>query len=181
MKITAGKIQTKKTGNANPVTLGLLFLIFGGIVFFAWGLPPLQYSHESASWPSVQGTITNSEIDTWRREGKTYYQPNIVYTYEVEGKKYSSSKVTVGDPPSDTNMSPAKRVQNEYPSGKQVMVFYDPEAPSSAALKPGIQKNDILLGFITGIFPLIGILLLFNGLKKKLIRQNYGYEKRREG
>lgn len=180
MKITARKIRTKKTGHANPVTLGLLFLIFGGIVFFAWGLPPLKYSQESANWPSVQGTITNSEIDTWRRDGKTYYQPNIVYTYEVEGKKYTSSKVTVGDPPSDTNMSPAKRVQNEYQPGKQVMVFYDPEAPASAALKPGIQKNDILLAFITGIFPLIGMLLLVNGLKKKLNQQNYGYEQNTE-
>lgn len=43
MKITARKIRTKKTGNANPVTLVLLFLVFGGIVFFAWVLPPLKY------------------------------------------------------------------------------------------------------------------------------------------
>jgi len=175
MRITNSKMRTRKPGKANPVTLGLLFMIFGGIVFFVWGVPPLQYSKQSAGWPSVQGTITKSEIETWRRDGKTYYQPNIVYAYEVNGKKLTSSKVTVGDPPSQTNMSPAKRIQNEYPVGSAVHVYYDPEAPASAALKPGIQKNDILLAVITGIFPLMGIFIFISGINKKLKQRNYNY------
>lgn len=155
--------------------LGLLFMIFGGIVFFVWGLPPLKYSHQSASWPSVRGTITKSEIETWRRDGKTYYQPNIVYAYEVDGKKLTSSKVTVGDPPSQTNMTPAKRIQNEYPVGMPVNVYYDPEAPASATLETGIQKNDILLAFITGIFPFMGVLIFISGTNKKLKKRNYNF------
>lgn len=173
MKIKQTKTYSKKPGKANPVILGLLFMIFGGIVFFVWGLPPLKYSKESSQWPSVSGKIIKSEIDSWRREGKSYYQANIVYNYEVDGKKYTASKVTVGDPPSGTNMSPARRIQDEFPVGKDVVVYYDPEAPVSAALKPGIQKNDILLAFITGIFPLLGILIFFNGLNKKLKQQKY--------
>ena len=174
MRISNTRTRTGKPGRANPITLGLLFMLFGGIVFFVWGLPPLKYSKQSANWPSVPGTITKSEIETWRRDGKTYYQANIVYAYEISGKKLTASKVTVGDPPSQTNMSPAKRIQNEYPVGKSVDVFYDPEVPASAALKPGIQKNDILLAFITGIFPLLGILLFFSGIRKKIRQQNYG-------
>jgi len=167
-------MRTRKAGNANPTTLGLLFMVFGGIVFFVWGLPPLKYSQESAGWPSVPGTIIRSEIETWHREGKSHYQPNIVYAYEVEGKKLTSSKVTVGDLPSDSNMSAAKRIQNEFPVGSSVVVFYDPEVPASTALKPGIQKNDVLLAFITSVFPLIGILLFFSGIRKKIKQQNYG-------
>jgi hypothetical protein len=148
-------------------------MIFGGIVFFVWGLPPLKYADQSANWPSVPGTVTKSEIDTWRRDGKTYYQANIAYTYEVDGKQLTASKVTVGDPPSQTNMSPAKRIQDEFPVGAAVNVFYDPEAPSSTALKPGVQKNDMLLAFITGTFPLMGILLFLSGIKKKMRLQNY--------
>jgi hypothetical protein len=180
MRITNTKMRNSKPGKANPVTLGLLFMVFGGIVFLVWGLPPLKYSKASANWPSVQGTITKSEIETWRREGKSYYQPDIVYTYEVNSKKFTSSKVTVGNPPSDSNMSPAKRLQNEYPVGKKVDVYYDPEAPASSALKPGIQKNDLLLAFITGVFPLMGILLFFNGVSKNLKQRNYGYEEKLE-
>lgn len=161
-------LQTKKMRKANPVILGLAFIILGGIVFFTWGLPPLKYSKTSENWPSVTGKITKSEIESWRREGKTYYQAKIAYKYEVNEQSYTASKVTVGDPPSTTSMSPAKRIRDEYPTGKDVVVFYDPDFPASAALKPGIQKNDILLAFITGVFPLLGLFLFFGGLNKKL-------------
>lgn len=168
MRITGTRISTKKPGKANPIALGLLFTIFGGVTFFLWGLPPLQYSNTSKNWPSVTGTVTQSEISTWRKDGKTHYQPKIVYTYIVDDKTYTSSKITVGDSPFDTNISPAKDIQQEYPVGKIVDVFYDPEAPASAALKPGIQNSDLAVAGITGIFLVIGILLIFSGMKTRM-------------
>ncbi len=165
MKI--GTTQTRKPGKANPITLGFLFIVFGGIVFFMWGLPPLEYSNTSKNWPSVPGEVIKSEVETYRRDGNTHYLPDIVYTYAVDGKTYTSSKITVGDPPLDSNISPAKRAQAEYPVGKAVDVYYDPEVPSSSALKPGIRKNDIGLALITGLFPFIGILVFFSGLRAK--------------
>jgi len=166
MKI--GAPGTRKPGKANPIVLGSLFILIGGIVFFMWGLPPLKYSNASKTWPSVPGEITRSELETYRKDGKTQYLPDIAYKYNVDGKDYSSSKVTVGDPPFTGSISPAKRIQNYYPVGKNVDVFYDPEVPSSSALRPGIQKNDILLAVITGIFPLMGILILISGIRAKI-------------
>lgn len=132
-----------------------------------WGLPPLEYSNTSKNWPSVPGEVIKSEVETHRSDGETHYLPDIVYTYAVDGKTYTSSKITVGDPPLDSNISPAKRAQAEYPVGKAVDVYYDPEVPSSSALKPGIRKNDIGLALITGLFPFIGILVFFSGLRAK--------------
>jgi hypothetical protein len=169
-----GTKPTKKAGKANPIILGLLFIVIGGFVFFMWGLPPMQYSHSSKDWPSVPGDVIKSEIETYRSDGKTEYLADIVYKYTVEGKIYTSSKVTVGDPPFTSNISPAKRIQAEYPVGKTVEVHYDPEAPSSSALRPGIQGSDILLLVITGIFPFIGILVFAGGLKTKR-KQNEQY------
>ncbi|HPR73287.1 MAG TPA: DUF3592 domain-containing protein [Bacteroidales bacterium] len=162
-----GTTSTRKPGKANPIVLGLLFILIGGFVFFMWGLPPLKYSCASRAWPSVPGEITRSELETYRKDGKTQYLPDIAYKYNVDGKDYSSSKVTVGDPPFTGSISPAKRIQSEYPVRKSVDVYYDPEVPSSSALRPGIQKNDILLALILGIFPLMGILILFSGIKAK--------------
>lgn len=176
MRITGTRMHTKKPGKANPIVLGIIFIIAGGITFFLFALPPLQYANTSKSWPSVSGEVIKSEIDTWQKDGKTHYTPKIVYTFTVDGKKLTSSKITVGDSPFDSNISPAKRVQAEYPVGKQVDVFYDPEVPSSSALKPGIQKNDIILGGITGIFLVVGILMLFSGIKTKMKQNYYGRE-----
>ena len=169
MKI--GNRPKRKSGKANPTILGLLFITMGGFIFFTWGLPPMQYASASLDWPSVTGEITRSEIDTYRKEGKTQYLPDIAYTYQVDSKSYTSSKITVGDPPATSNISPAKRIQSEYPVGKEVEVHYDPEVPSSSALKPGVQRNDIMLLFITGIFPFLGILLFLRGLKAKRERE----------
>ncbi|MDT8400757.1 MAG: DUF3592 domain-containing protein [Bacteroidales bacterium] len=162
-----GSRTTRKPGKANPVVLGLLFIIIGGFVFFMWGLPPMQYANASKNWPSVPGKITRSEVETYRKDGKTQYLPDIAYTYTVEGKTYNSSKVTVGDPPFTSNISPAKRLQAEYPVGEDVTVYYDPEVHSSSALKPGIRRNDIMLAVITGAFPFFGIFIFGSGLKSK--------------
>jgi len=162
-----GNAPTRKPGKANPIVLGLVFIIIGGFAFFMWGLPPMQYANASKSWLSVPGEITRSEVDTYRKDGKTQYLPDIAYTYTVEGRNYTSSKITVGDPPSTSNISPAKRLQAEYPVGEEVTVYYDPEVHSSSTLKTGIQKNDILLAIITGAFPFFGILIFGSGLKSK--------------
>ena len=162
-----GSRPARKPGKANPIVLGLLFIILGGFVFFMWGLPPMKYAAASKEWPAVQGKITRSEVDTYRKDGKTQYLPDIAYTYTVEGRNYSSSKVTVGDPPSTSNISPAKRLQAEYPVGNEVEVYYDPGVHSSSTLKTGIRRNDIMLAVITGIFPFLGIFIFGSGLKSK--------------
>jgi len=160
-------IISRTPKNANPITLGILFAIAGGITFFAWGLPPLQLSSTSMSWPMVQGTITKSEIDIWRSDGITHYQPDIVYDYTVDGKNYSSSKITVGDQSLDNSTSPAKSIRQKYPVDKQVEVYYDPELPASSALKRGIEKDDLVLAAITLLFLVIGLLVVFSGLRTK--------------
>jgi hypothetical protein len=73
-------------------------------------------------------------VETYRKDGKTQYLPCKTQTYTITGKKYTSSKVTVGDPPSSFNVSPAKRAQAEYLVGEDVIVYYDPEVHSSSAL-----------------------------------------------
>ncbi len=172
-----GTRPAKKPGKANPIILGLLFIVIGGFVFFMWGLPPMQYANTSKNWPSVQGKITRSEVDTYMKDGQTQYLPDIAYTYTVEGRNYTSSKVTVGDPPYTSNISPAKRLQAEYPVGEEVTVYYDPEVHSSSTLKTGIQRNDIILAVGTGIFPFLGILIFAGGLRSKRNSLNNSIQK----
>ena len=90
-----GNVTTRRPGNANPITMGIIFALVGGAIFFLFALPPLQYSVTSKSWPTVPGTVTRSEVDVWKSDGKTHYQPDIAYAYTVDGKKYTSAKITV--------------------------------------------------------------------------------------
>ncbi|MEE4214464.1 MAG: DUF3592 domain-containing protein, partial [Bacteroidales bacterium] len=169
MRIGIGTRTTRKPGNANPVTLGIIFALVGGAIFFVFALPPLQYASSSKSWPTVQGVITRSDIDVWTRDGKTHYQPDIAYTYSVDGKKYSSSKINAGEQAMDNNVNSAKKIQTKYPAGKEVTIWYDPGLPASSALEPGIKTGDILLASIAAIFFLVGIFSFYKGLKAKKV------------
>ncbi|MDZ7739194.1 MAG: hypothetical protein U5K32_09060 [Bacteroidales bacterium] len=55
MVIRIGNTRRRKPGNANPLTLGIIFAIVGGALFFLFALPPLQYSGTSKAWQTVQG------------------------------------------------------------------------------------------------------------------------------
>jgi hypothetical protein len=160
-------MRTRTTGNANPISLGIIFALAGGAVFFLFALPPLQYSNTSESWPSVPGIITRSEVYISRSDGKTHYQPDIAYAYYVGGKKYTASKITVGDPPLNNNVAPAKLLQAEYPVGKEVIVYYDPELPESSALRPGTKTGEYLLAGFAAIFFFTGLMAIHKGLKDK--------------
>jgi hypothetical protein len=147
--------------------MGIIFAIIGGAIFIFFALPPLQYSSTSKSWPSVPGTITKSEVQVFKRDGNTHYQPDIAYSYTVEGKKYTAYKITVGDGSLDNNVSKAKRLQAEYPVDKEVEVFYDPDLPESAVLQPGTKSGDLMLAGISALFFFVGLLAVYQGVKAK--------------
>jgi hypothetical protein len=162
-----GNVTTRRPGNANPITLGIVFALIGGAIFFLFAWPPLQYANTSKSWPTVPGTITRSEVKVWKRDGNTHYEPDIAYSYTVEGKKYTSSRITVGDGSLDNNVSKAKRLQAEYPVDKEVNVYYDPDLPESAVLQPGTKSGDLMLAGISALFFFIGLLAVYQGVKAK--------------
>jgi len=159
-----GITQTRRTPKNNIKMLGLIFTLTGALVFYFFGFPPLKYGYESKSWPKTSGIITQSEVNSWMKDGNSQYEARLNYSYTVNGKKYNSSKLNTGGTYSGSSMSKAKELVAEYPTGKTVDVYHDPEVPDSAALKPGIPGKDIavatfsLLFFFIGLFVLLGII-----------------------
>jgi hypothetical protein len=95
----------------------------------------------------------------------------VVYTYSVNNETYTSSKITIGDPPFYSNISTAKQTIAEYPPGKIVQVHYDPELPALSALIPGRQNSDYILAGITGLFMVIGILFVNDSFRKNMNKE----------
>jgi len=159
------KQSEKGPRNSNATSFGIIFTLVGALMFYFFGLPPLKYANESKSWPKTSGIITKSEVDSWMKDGESQYGAVIKYTYQVEGKEYISYSVGVNSASSNNNMSAAKDLVQEYPVGKTVDVFYDPEVPDSAALKPGIKAGDVALAGGMLLFAILGLLVLFRIIK----------------
>ena len=161
-----GVTQSEKIPRkSNATFFGIIFTLAGGLLFYFFGLPSLKYAYESKSWPMTSGTITKSEVDSWMKDGKTQYGAVIKYTYQLEGKEHISYTIGVNSSSSNSNMSAVKKLVQEYPVGKTVDVFYDPELPDSAALIPGVRAGDVALAGGMLLFAVIGLLVLFRIIK----------------
>lgn len=184
---------------ANPIrtptapSRGQVFIILGasillivlGIALLVFGVSFVQQANESRNWPMVTGQITNVRV-TWDRTGSTsttrvrdreyYYM--IYYDYTVDGQAYSSTRYSLGGGSNAAgrtyrNEDEAREAAADaYTPASDIVVFYDPNYPSSAVLQPGagfdtyipLIFSAFLLLFGAGFFSLF---LRLNRLRKR--------------
>ncbi len=144
--------------------LGILTLAMfaAGIFLMAWGGNELKRAYESRSWPNTPGTITSAYIQKSHHRSSeghstTSYTPKVGYRYIVEGKIYTCDRIAFGGK-SGGKRSKAKAVVDEYPSGRQVTVYYNPRDPKIAVLKAGFSWGAILVALAGVVFFGVGIL-----------------------
>lgn len=110
-----------------------------GIFFTVQGVLEWDRAAKSASWPTVQGTVTRSEVTTHRSTHKgrssTSYHAHIEFDYEVDGKALHGNRRTYKVMAS--SQSAANEAVAAYPTGSSVTVSYDPKDPERAVLEPG--------------------------------------------
>jgi len=156
---------------------GLFFLIFG-LIILIFAIQTSVISIESEGWPTVDGTITSSMIDVYEERDTstgdddfpptytTYYEPEITYSYSINGVDYSFDKISF----SRTRFviqSEAQEVIDEYSTGTNVTVYYNPSNPSEAVLEPGIQNSGGMICSTIGalIFVVLGALIVLSVVK----------------
>ncbi|MFY2558055.1 DUF3592 domain-containing protein [Corallococcus terminator] len=133
----------------------------------------------SASWPSVQGTITRSEVETVRSNKSTTYRPKLAYTYSVdgqphEGSKYRWSSWSAGAP------EHVEALVTRYSVGSSIPVYYRPAKPSEAVLQPGMGNAELFLLMILLPFNLttlcLGVLVARIWLPKPPLLSTFVWE-----
>lgn len=144
-------------------------LIFGS-VFLLTGFVPIWIASRTfakdraiASWPRAPGRVTKSTVASRTGSAKdqqgyvqryTVYEPVVEFTYTVDGRELQGDRLARSVTPS-TSMPDMGR----YPPGQDVMVYYDPNAPSTAYLEVHRSTGAVILTCFGGLFVLIGILV----------------------
>lgn len=110
-----------------------------GIFFAVQGVLEWDRAAKSASWPTVAGTVTRSEVTSHRSSTKgrttTSYHAHIEFDYAVDGKALHGNRRTYKVMAS--SQSAANEAVAAYPVGRSVTVSYDPQDPERAVLEPG--------------------------------------------
>lgn len=133
------------------VALVLLFLalIGGGVVTGCRGVERHRQA-SSRTWPTVEGKVVFSQVKTevafrFGHESElgrnhtdlnTYtIRPAIAYRYAVKDTTYTGTTVSFAPRYGEAY---SREIVSRYPLSSRCTVYYDPDAPSSAVLMPGL-------------------------------------------
>ena len=97
-------------------------------------------------WPTAPGRIETSGVREYHASGshenaevRTYYRPDVTYSYEVGGIRYTGDKVPVAGIASGSADGIARDGAARYPAGKTVEVHYNPDNPAESVLEPRVR------------------------------------------
>ena len=146
-----------------PVAAGLFAAVFCGLGILALssGAQRLWRGAASEHWPSVEGKVLFSRVNTSETEDSnqrraTTYSPQFVYTYEVGGVKHFNNRRRFGQIEGSAE-DWAADIAAHYEVGRAVRVHYYPADPDVAVLETGNNSEGLWL-------PGVGLVALLLGL-----------------
>ncbi len=146
------------------IALGWVFLAFWGLFVVAFNgsflVAAANQIIAAQTWRTTTGTIQSSRVVVSSiGKGKFRHRPTVMYTYQVDGREYTSLAIAAGTPDSmqSRNKAYAERVIRANPVGATVPVFYDAADPRRAALAVGLQTQTVLMLFFAIPFDVVAI------------------------
>ena len=132
-----------------------IFVVVGFVVM-GFGINSLSNARASESWPSTEGVVISSTVDSHRSQDTgTTYSAEINYEYSVNNETLNSNSIKFGKV-STGNPSDARKYVNKYPAGQSVKVYYNEEDPYEAVLEPGVHASTWFLPVFGAVFALFG-------------------------
>jgi uncharacterized membrane protein len=153
-------------GTMVPIIVAVPFVIIAlGLVWSA--LNGYRQTRASQNWQETTGTILYSGVQERRssngRGGRSVsYYPQVVYEYRVMGQQFQGNQIRFGGEVGFGFYGMVeRRVTENFPVGKQVSVFYNPDAPQQAVLeRKTSSRSPILIGVAIFIIIMLVITLV---------------------
>ena len=129
------------------------------------GIQVLMKQHAAESYPSVQGRMLVSEVQTYTgSKGRIHYRAALQYVYAVNGQNYCGSRYRYGGYLSDEDAASA--LVAAHREGAAVTVYYNPANPADTVLSPKVESGDVFILFLMSPFTLIMVLPLLKGRRE---------------
>jgi hypothetical protein len=146
---------------------GLLLFVgvfFGvGALLFDFVILQQLYRGLDADWryQAIRAVITESEVqaDSSGSGSGQSYRPRVRYRYEVQGESITGETVSYVEWGSG-DYGAAQALVEQYPVGREVDAFVDPEDPTQSVLVPGIHRFPFLVILFLLPFHCISFLML---------------------
>ncbi len=122
------------------VPLLIALIITASIVFiFLYVKKENTLSKDSSNWLGTSAVIASSNVrrDWDKNNGapKTQYWFEVQYNYEVEEQTYLGKRYAFHGNPSFKTKAEAEKLLEEFPIGKTITIFYQPDNPQESIIK----------------------------------------------
>jgi hypothetical protein len=122
--------------NVDIIILILLSTVGLGIVIYSIIL--IQKGQQTSTWLKVHGQITKSEIgilqNLTKESFENNYRANIEYDYEIDGSRFNSNQVYLGDKIYLFYKDKADKTLKMFPILQSVSVFVNPDNYAESVL-----------------------------------------------
>ena len=130
---------------------GCFVTIFGGVGIFMLVkyFQDKKKSEESQAWSATSGQVTESYVrESQSRDDDGYittsYYPEVRYIYQVLGVEYTGKRIAFGGGVSSGRKNASEMI-TQYPVGKTVSVYYDPNNHEDAVLERRMGSKGLLI------------------------------------
>jgi len=136
----------KRESNYSWATSRGSWALFAGglMVFCLAALPRYVHEYRSTGWPTTQGVVTQREVHHGHWRGTDIHSPRIEYRYSVRSRTLTGNR-TLFHIHAGLEVA-AENALAPYPQvGGAVIVYYDPDDPADAVLRPGLGSEQWIL------------------------------------
>ncbi len=159
-------ISSKSKSNAKAAVFFFgIFFVVGFAFFFFVFIRPVYKVINAKFWMEVPCRVLSSEVRSHSDSDGTTYREDILYSYEINGRKYQSNKYNfLGG--ASSGYKGKRKIIEKYPQGSTRLCYVNPKNSFEAVLNRGFTKRLFLLGGFSLVFVFIGLFGIIGTLKK---------------
>lgn len=122
------------------MTIAITFTIIASLLFiFLYVKKENTLQNESANWQATEAVVSSSNVRRdWNKNSgtpKTLHHFELQYNYKVGETSYLGKRYAFHGNPSFSNKKEAEKLLEEYPVGKSITVYFQPDNPQESVIK----------------------------------------------
>jgi hypothetical protein len=126
--------------------LGIMGLLMSLTFIIVLVFVPIRRSLLARNWPALPCRILEARIIEEHHHVASSFEPQVLFTYEVGGRVYTSSRYNLSEPFASSYASAKSRIA-PYPPGATNACYVPPGHPGRAVLRRDFQPAWFFIGF----------------------------------
>jgi hypothetical protein len=130
--------------------LGLVGLLMSLTFITVLVIVPIRRSLLARNWPAVPCRILEARIIEEHHHVASSFEPQVLFTYEIGGRVYTSSRYNLSEPFASSYASAKSQIE-PYPPGSTNACYVPPGHPDRAVLRRDFQPAWFFISFGLGL------------------------------